>query len=82
MTEGIVGLLVPALRKLRRIEVHQTLATQTNEGAPGLHFTEAPEPHVCTASHTVEDGIERIAYLPGKPVLAEKHIHSGIHPSR
>ena len=62
--KAFVDLFVRTLRKPRIIDVQQTLATQTNEGAPGLSFSEARETDAYTVSHTVEDGIERVAYEP------------------
>ena len=62
--KAFVDLFMRTLRKLRSIDVRQTLATQTNEGPPGLSFSEARETDAYTVSHTVEDGIERVAYEP------------------
>jgi antitoxin (DNA-binding transcriptional repressor) of toxin-antitoxin stability system len=63
-----VDLFVRTLRKLRSIDVQQTLATQTSEGPPGLSFSEARETDVYTVSHTVEDGVEYVVTYQGRPV--------------
>lgn len=51
-------------QRVRRIDVRETLATQTNEGLPGVTLDETQEAPEYTVSHTVEDGIERVVYKP------------------
>ena len=44
--------------------VEQTLKTQTNEAPKGLTLSETTETKTYIRTHTVEDGIERIVYVP------------------
>jgi len=53
-----------AIWQLVRRNVEHTLATQTNEAPAGVTFSETTESATYTRVHTVEDGIERIVYLP------------------
>lgn len=53
-----------ALWQLASINVQHTLDTQTNQAPKGLTFSEITETETYTRSHTIEDGIERIAYIP------------------
>jgi pimeloyl-ACP methyl ester carboxylesterase len=46
--------------------VERTLGTQTNEAPKGLTVSETTESETYTRTHTVQDGIERIAYVPKK----------------
>jgi pimeloyl-ACP methyl ester carboxylesterase len=52
------------LWQLFRKDVERTLATQTNEAEPGLLFADTEDTETYQVSHTIEDGIERIAYTP------------------
>ncbi|MCP4538476.1 MAG: alpha/beta hydrolase [Chloroflexi bacterium] len=53
-----------ALWQIFSKNVEQTLKTQTNEAPKGRAFSETTETETYTKTHTVEDGIERIVYVP------------------
>ncbi|MBI5960210.1 MAG: alpha/beta hydrolase [Chloroflexi bacterium] len=44
--------------------VERTLKTQTNEAPKGLTFAQTRETDTYSRTHTIEDGIERIVYVP------------------
>jgi pimeloyl-ACP methyl ester carboxylesterase len=50
--------------QIARRDPRRTLATQRNEAPPGVTFSDTCETEVYTRTHTVEDGIERIVYVP------------------
>lgn len=50
--------------QLSRIDVRKTLASQVNQAAKGVTFSEQSESDTFTRIHSVEDGIERIVYRP------------------
>ena len=50
--------------RLLDIHAQRTLATQTNQDETGLLFAETKETKTYQVSHTIEDGIERLVYLP------------------
>ena len=52
------------LGQLLSKDVQRTLATQTNQGAKGLLFSETRETDAAEVVHTIQDGIERIVYRP------------------
>jgi pimeloyl-ACP methyl ester carboxylesterase len=66
----VVGYLLAqqgwVLWQLANKNVEHTLNTQTNQAPKGLTFSETTETKTFVRSHTVEDGIERIAYTPKK----------------
>jgi pimeloyl-ACP methyl ester carboxylesterase len=45
-------------------DVQQTIANHVNQAAKGLQFEETKEFEAYTLSHRIEDGIERISYIP------------------
>jgi pimeloyl-ACP methyl ester carboxylesterase len=45
-------------------DVQQTLADHVNQAAKGLQFEETKETEAYTIIHRIEDGIERISYIP------------------
>jgi len=53
-----------ALWQLANKEAERTLRTHTNRAPKGLTFSEKTEAAAYTRKHTIEDGIERIAYHP------------------
>jgi pimeloyl-ACP methyl ester carboxylesterase len=55
-----------AFWQLVNADVERTLDTQANEAPKGRTYSETTETEVYVRSHTVEDGIERIVYLPKK----------------
>jgi pimeloyl-ACP methyl ester carboxylesterase len=60
----ILGQQAWVLWQLIRHRADHTLATQGNEAAPGLTFSDTRETDTYLRTHTIEDGIERIAYVP------------------
>jgi pimeloyl-ACP methyl ester carboxylesterase len=70
---SLVGYVVAqqawAIWQLANADVERTLNTQANaapKGPQGRVYSETTETEVYTRLHTVEDGIERIVYLPKK----------------
>ncbi|MFW5748655.1 MAG: alpha/beta hydrolase [Chloroflexota bacterium] len=53
-----------ALWTLARTDVGQTLATTPNTAPRGLQFEMVKDVDAYTVRHTIEDGIERVVYLP------------------
>jgi len=53
-----------ALWQLLRSNPAHTLSTQGNEAPQGLTFAETGETETYVRTHTIEDGIERIVYVP------------------
>jgi len=49
---------------LSKVNVAETLRTQTNEAPRGLSFEATEDKDTCAVSRTIVDGIERIVYLP------------------
>lgn len=64
LTGYVLTQQVWAIWQLVKINVDHTLRTQINEAPRGITFSETIEMEVYTKSHTIEDGIERIVYLP------------------
>jgi len=50
--------------QLLNADVHRTLATQTNQAPKGFVLRERRETPIFQMTHTLEDGIERIVYVP------------------
>jgi pimeloyl-ACP methyl ester carboxylesterase len=50
--------------QLVRSNPEHTLSTQANEAPKGLTFSETSETETYVRTHTIEDGIERIVYVP------------------
>jgi pimeloyl-ACP methyl ester carboxylesterase len=53
-----------AFWQLVRSNPEHTLSTQANQAPKGLTFSETGEAETYVRTHTVEDGIERIVYVP------------------
>lgn len=53
-----------ALWQIASKNVKRTLDTQANEAPKGVALSETAEAETYTRTHTVEDGIERIVYVP------------------
>ncbi|MBN2006258.1 MAG: alpha/beta hydrolase [Anaerolineae bacterium] len=60
----VISVLFQIYRQLSRIDVHQTLATHTNQGRPGKAYEATEETGAYVMRHTIEDGIERVVYTP------------------
>ncbi len=56
--------LLRVFRQLSRIDVYQTLATHTNLGKPWKAYEATEEHDTYVVHHTIEAGIERVAYVP------------------
>jgi pimeloyl-ACP methyl ester carboxylesterase len=67
---SLIGYIVAqqawAIWQLANADVERTLNTQANEAPQGRAYSETTETEVYIRSHAVEDGIERIVYLPKK----------------
>lgn len=50
--------------QVSRIDVKQALTNHVNQAAKGLQFEETKEFETYTLIHRIEDGIERISYIP------------------
>jgi pimeloyl-ACP methyl ester carboxylesterase len=53
-----------ALGQIGRRDVRQTLRSQVNRAKPGLQFESRIETDKFSIRHVIEDGLERISYLP------------------
>ncbi|RMF02997.1 MAG: alpha/beta fold hydrolase [Chloroflexi bacterium] len=53
-----------AINEVSQKDAHRSLATERNRGAPGRTFEHSTETDAFTRSHIIENGIERISYLP------------------
>ncbi len=51
-------------RQISKKEAQQALATHVNQGAKGLQFEESQEFETYSRIHRLEDGLERISYIP------------------
>jgi hypothetical protein len=50
--------------QVSRIDVKQALTNHVNQAAKGLQFEEMKEFEAYTLIHRIEDGLERISYIP------------------